>query len=174
MISVIPFVNGAILTAAEKLDIPFVLITLDFHPVYFLCNVQETSYQKFLCTFIFNDLYTDNKNIDFKLKDFQKVTVGFPLRSSFFEKKDRNTLKTTFDIPQDKPVVLVCMGGTGSAASYDYLKEIAKITIPVHIIICLGRNERLRKKIEKIKLKPHIATTIFGFTDKNGRINDHS
>ena len=61
---------------------------------------------------------------------------------------------------------MIMMGGAGSLASQRYVKSLVKIKIPMHIIVCLGRNEKLRHAINKICLPKHITMTVMGFTDR--------
>ncbi len=39
--------------------------------------------------------------------------MGFPIDKSFFESKNAEALKKEFDIPLNKPVLMVLMGGIG-------------------------------------------------------------
>lgn len=59
---------------------------------------------------------------------------------------------------------MVFMGGAGSQASYRYVRNLARLGIPLHIIVCLGRNERLALNIKKIMLPDEVTLSIFGFT----------
>ena len=63
-------------------------------------------------------------------------------------------------------MVMVFMGGAGSLASYRYVRTLAKLAMPMHILVCLGRNMRLSRNINKILLPPEVTLTIIGFTDR--------
>ncbi|MGC2310770.1 MAG: glycosyltransferase [Candidatus Babeliaceae bacterium] len=165
-ISVIPAFNGAILSAAKNLNIPFLMVTLDLDTTYFFNGIEQPAYDKFLCTFIFDDIHLKNKITRVRLPDTYMKIVGFPLQPQFFEEKDEVIIKKDFNIPEEKPIILLIMGGMGSSANFYYVQEIAKITIPVHVVVCLGKNEKLRKKIEKIPLPAQVTITILGFTDR--------
>jgi len=58
------------------------------------------------------------------------------------------------------------MGAAGSSTTYDYVRALSCSKHAMHVIVCLGRNESLRKSIEKIKLPYHVTMSIIGFTDQ--------
>ena len=51
-------------------------------------------------------------------------------------------------------------------ASYKYVAYLIKMQLPLHILVCIGRNERLRRNINKILLPEDVSLTIIGFTDR--------
>ena len=166
LISVIPIFNGVLLSVAQHYNIPFIVVSVDLDATYFLNGISAPQYHKFVFTTIFNDSHLANKIKFAHIQPEQLIVTGFPLRPDFFEPKNKNAIKERFGIPKKKPIILLVMGGAGSKAAYHYMREIAKITLPVHVIICLGRNEQLRAKIEKIPLPDHVTMTILGFTDR--------
>jgi processive 1,2-diacylglycerol beta-glucosyltransferase len=166
IISDLMYVNGAVLEVAEKRNIPFMTVSLDFDMTLWVKGLSSPTYKKYRHTFIIDDEKVEQTALKANLAPFQKVVAGFPIRPQFFETKDVGAIKTKFGIPQGKPVIMVMMGGAGSQASYTYAKELAKIDMPKHVIICLGRNEQLKKKVEAIKLNDNTTMTILGFTDR--------
>ena len=46
------------------------------------------------------------------------------------------------------------------------VQELAKISTATHILICLGRNEALRKYLEPFPLPSHISCSIISQTDR--------
>ena len=67
-----------------------------------------------------------------------------------FSLKDIANIKKKYNIPADKPTILVLMGAAGSYASYRYVKQLTLVDLPLHVIVALGRNELLRPKIEEL------------------------
>ncbi|MDR3551361.1 MAG: glycosyltransferase, partial [Candidatus Babeliales bacterium] len=96
----------------------------------------------------------------------QVSITGFPIRQDFFETKDISTLKKQFNVPEVKPVILLLMGSVGSDTLYSFSLELAKLPIAAHIIICTGRYEAIKNKIETIPFPAHISRTVVGFTQK--------
>ncbi len=166
IISVVPVINCALIVVSEKLDIPFLVLTNDLDSTNYINNVSKPQYKKFRYAIPFDDSLLHNKISKAGFEKEQVIVTGFPLRPEFFKPKDIAGLKSEFEIQEDKPVVMILMGGTGSTASYRYVRKLIKLNKPLHIIVCLGRNERLRRNINKIVLPPYITLTVLGFTDR--------
>lgn len=168
MISVMPTVNNSLLAVAKNKGIPLIIIPTDLDNSMFITGLKDspTEYQLYRYIVPFND-----QNI-FKTLDPAGIPAerfvigGFPIRQEFFTKKNIKKLKNDFGIPLTKPVVTVLMGAAGSTSTYDYVKTLSHSKHALHLIVCLGRNESLRKKIERIKLPYHVSMSIVGFTDK--------
>ncbi len=166
IISVIPMLDGALLNVAQKLNVPFLIITNDLDSTNYINGIKDPKYSKFCYTLTFDDKVIREKIVPANIPAHQVRVVGFPLRPEFFVKKNRKRIKKDFTLPDNKPIVMVLMGGAGSLANYRYVRALAKMDTPMHLIVCLGRNESLKKNISKIMLPPHITTTILGFTDR--------
>jgi processive 1,2-diacylglycerol beta-glucosyltransferase len=165
IISVAPFFNGALLSAAQKLNIPFLLIPTDLDVTIFLYGIsQQPEYDKFRLALPFNDVDITHK-ISCHFKPNQVVTTGFPLRPTFFETKDSATIKSAYKIPVEKPIVLVVMGSEGSTSSYLFAYNLTRISQPAHFIFCLGRNEKIKSKIESLRFPAHVSYTLLGYTE---------
>ncbi len=166
VISVIPFVNNAFLEACEELDIPFLVVTNDLDSSNYIYDLSPPYYKKFKYTIPFDDKAIREKIKPAKFGKEQIVITGFPLRPEFFATKKKQKLKKEFDVSEGKPVVMVVMGGAGSQASYRYVRMLARLKMPMHIIVCLGRNERLKRNIGKISLPKGVTITLMGYTDR--------
>lgn len=166
IISVMPYINGALLEATSMLDIPFLVVTNDLDTSNYTVGLKEPYYKKFRYTLAFDDKELWDKIASACIPRDQVVVTGFPLRPEFFAPKNIPKLKKKFEIPPHKPVVMVFMGGAGSQASYRYVRNLARLGVPMHIIVCLGRNERLKRNISKILLPEGVTISIFGFTNQ--------
>lgn len=166
LISVVPFVNGALLSVSKKLKMPFLVITNDFDTSNYVVGIKNPSYEKFRYTLAFEDQLLRDKIKEAHIPDNQIVISGFPLRPSFYGSKETTTIKKKFNIPPNKPVVMVFMGAAGSLMTPRFIRTLAKVAMPMHIVVCLGRNERLKRVINKILLPPEITISVIGFTDK--------
>ncbi len=166
IISVMPYINAALLAIAQKFTIPFLVITNDLDTTNYVNNIYAPTYEKFRYTLAFDDAAMREKIRHAALQKDQSIVTGFPLRPEFFKKKDREAIKKDFNVHPDRPVVMVFMGGAGSLASYRYVRMLSKMHLPLHILVCLGRNERLRRNINKILLPDYVSITVVGFTDR--------
>ena len=167
VISVTPFINGDILSATRSLGLPFILVPTDLDPKTFLHGVAENAdYQKFYCTRAFDGKASNTVFYNAGIVKSRLIDTGFVLRPDFFESKSIPALKKEYGIRVDKPVLLLLMGAKGSIETYEFSKELAHITSPAHILICLGKNETLRSKIDGVIFPPHITKTVIGYTDR--------
>lgn len=170
LISVIPVLNGTILAVAEKLNIPFAVVALDrdMATIGFLNGIWKPTYKKFIFGIPFDD-ESLKKNVEeyTGINPQQIRAIGVPVQVSFLEKKSKTILRKQLQVPDNKPVVTVLMGSVGSGATLRYARALARVKHPVHIFLCLGKNEQLRQLIEKtVKFPKHISVSIVGFTDR--------
>lgn len=161
IISVIPLVNNVLAEVAKKHGIPFYLVPTDLDIQSFIKDVNLVE-QKDGMVCLGYDYAEINKMIDPKFLPAAKVKVtGFPIRHAFFEEKDTEEIKKDLGIYGSKPVLMLVMGATGSTATLSYLEELLKITVPFHVIICVGRSTNLYKPIQNTAFPEHITYSIF-------------
>ena len=166
LISVIPFVNFPASEAARKAGIPFLLITTDNDLKNWALDIEKVKHPHFKVT-IGADLPTTRevllkKNVPEKAIE----TIGLPLRPDFMADKDSSRILQELQLPQDKEIVLIMMGGAGSDAAYEYAKQVGELDLGIHLAVIAGRNHKLKKRLEKLELNPSNSMTVFGFTDR--------
>lgn len=166
IISVVPYVNNIILVAAQKLNIPFLLIPTDLNTKTFALCMNAPKYNKFKFTLAFKDSLLVDEIKQFNISKENLQFLGYPLRKNFFEEKDKEKIKKEFKLSENKTIIMLLMGAEGSQAIYSYVKHLAKIKFPLHILVCAGRNEELKTRLENTYFSKNITTTIFGFTDR--------
>ncbi len=166
IVSVAPLINNLILKVAQKMDIPFLLIPTDLDATIAMNGIYKPNYDKFYLALSYQNpaiLETFKKSaIDEKYISF----IGFPVKKEFFEPRNYRAIKKEFDIPEEKPVILLLMGGQGSNELYTFSRQLAKLKIPAHLIIVLGKSEHLRRSVQSINFPPYISLTILGFTNR--------
>jgi processive 1,2-diacylglycerol beta-glucosyltransferase len=168
IISVIPVVNSPILEVAKNKGIPLIIVPTDLDNSMFIVSLNSapTDYDLYRYILPFPDPAIMKTVDPAGLPADRIIFGGFPIRQEFFNKKNVKKLKNEFGIPLTKPVVTVLMGAAGSSTTYDYVRALSCSKHAMHVIVCLGRNESLRKSIEKIKLPYHVTMSIIGFTDQ--------
>jgi processive 1,2-diacylglycerol beta-glucosyltransferase len=165
VISVTTVVNGATLDAAQELDIPFWVIPTDLDASMFITQIEAPTYKKFFFNSAYNLSSLKVHSTPAKIPESQMTYSGFPVRKSFLRSYDRNALKQEYAIPLGKPVLMLMLGGLGAHNTITYAQELSRLTKPVHCLICIGKNEALRPKLEEILNKTHTITyTVIGFT----------
>jgi UDP-N-acetylglucosamine:LPS N-acetylglucosamine transferase len=165
VISVIGFVNYPISQATEKLNIPFIIVPTDLDQSYAshgfenaLINKTPISNTYYLYSFAHEEIAKTLPQFSFDPEQIQPI--GFPMRQQFFEKKDIQTLKEKWEIPLDKKIVFLSLGGLGGAGTKTWIEEMASSSKDLHFVVCIGRNKQLKKKL----LNPDISMTIVEFT----------
>ncbi len=166
IISVITAFNFALLDASQKLDIPFFIFSIDFDTTTYLNGITFPDYKKFKLFIPFDWSKTRKKVIEANLKSDQIVISGFPIRSDFLEEKDLNLIKNFYKVPPNKKIVFIMIGGVGSDAVYKYAEQLVQINLPLHLIVCAGRNEALLDKLSKINGNSFVSISSIGFTKK--------
>ncbi len=166
IISVATIVNNNLLKVAQKLDIPFLLIPTDLDGTNATFNMKNPQYDKFRLGIAYDDSSILKQIAGAAINKEYISYVGFPVKRSLFTPKNQRTTRKVFDIPEDKPVILLMMGSQGSDHLYEFSKQIATITVPAHLIIVLGKSNHLRQQINRIKFPKHISHTILGFTNR--------
>ncbi|HEV2917448.1 MAG TPA: glycosyltransferase [Candidatus Babeliales bacterium] len=167
ILSVITMVNGVTAQAAQELHIPFWVIPTDLDPSIFLYTLHAPSSPQFFFNIPYNlpELYEHISVAN--IPDTQITYAGFPVRKQFLQSYNHLVVKQEYGIPINKPVVMLMMGGLGIGETIPFVQELAKINTPVHYLICIGKNESLRPRIEKIlhnNASEAITYSIIGFT----------
>lgn len=166
VISLIPYVNFPASEAARKRDIPFLLITTDNDLRHWVHGLHAVTHPHFKVT-IGDDLPTTRDVLRRRhIPDSAIETIGLPLRPDFLAPKKDPELCKQYGIPENKPVILIMMGGSGGEASLEYTQEIGQMDLGTHIVVCCGKNKRLVRKIKKIPLNASNSLTAMGFTEK--------
>lgn len=166
IISVIPVFNGIISDVAQSLQLPFLLIPADLDPTTYLTGFEKPLAEKFNIAIPFDDQEIINKLTNAGITHDKISVIGALLRQDFFQPKNKEQLKHNLHISDNKNVLMLLMGGQGSLEMTPYINELIKLKIPTHLLICIGKNEKIRQTIENIKFPNHISKSIIGFSDE--------
>jgi processive 1,2-diacylglycerol beta-glucosyltransferase len=163
-ISVVPLINSALMQATKELNIPLIIIPTDLNASLVVKGMKQSTDSHFRLAYSFkNNTITKIFSLA-QIQNQQTVEVGFPLRQSFFESHNIDQIKKKYAIPAHKAVAFLSMGYQGSTALEAFVRELKKIPVSLHIIICTGKDGSIAKKITALDLPPHISTSIVGFT----------
>lgn len=169
VISVMPLFNTVIYKATEALEIPFLLIAPDFDiSEHYFPGLTSQTHTYFKYTLPVQDAVIERKIEKAGIQKQQATLYGFPLRSHFFEPKNKKMLKEQFSIPKDKPVIMLMAGGSGSSKMRTYIEHLMNSAYPIHIIACTGNNRELAQELEEYtwQLPDHVTLTNMPFTEK--------
>lgn len=164
IISVIPILNDKILDCAQNKNLPFFLFPPDFDIEMYLTRLNNPTYKKFyLCL----PLITDVIQKQLEKHGIQKENIyitGYPLRPSFFEVKNPAALKKEYNLPSDKPIILVMLGALGVDTFPLMAKHLFTIPESVHYIFCTGKSIVIADQIKSLEKPANISFTLIGFT----------
>lgn len=170
VISVIPMFSKITLQACKELDIPFLLMPTDLDIRAFTYNIHYPTYKKFHLSLIFDDPSIKENAYRKGVNDHCISYNGFPLRQEFYEHKDPVALRAAMGIPQDKPVIMILMGSQGADNLEQYVKSLQELTMPAHLLVCIGKYQAIKERLNAIKLAPGITMDII---EETNRISDY-
>lgn len=166
IISVIPLANQIILNAAKNTNTPFILIPTDLDARGFISGLKKPEYKKFLLLKSFDLPQIQATLAPAKIASSQIITAGFAIRKDFFESKDFFQIKKNYQIPDNKPIVMIMMGGQGSYKIVTFARKLTKLTIPAHLILCIGKDKKAQEKIERLAFPEMVSYSIIPFTQR--------
>lgn len=165
VISVVPLVNGVLIKSTEALDIPLIIIPTDLNASMVIHGIHNSLPSSAYFAYSFDDPAIKKTFAPAKINSSQCIEIGFPLRPSFFTPEDTLTIKKNYNIPLNKPIALLLMGYQGSRGIETFVRELSKVPVSFHIIICTGKDTHMAQKIKNLSLPNHISMTIIGFTE---------
>jgi len=105
--------------------------------------------------------YLVNKGIE-----AEKVCVtGIPISPKFAEKHDRNELQKILGLRADLPTIMVMGGGLGFGPVGGVVKELNKLSIPLQVIVVVGKNRTLLKKLEEAARQAAFPLKVLGYVN---------
>ncbi|MFC1870643.1 glycosyltransferase [Candidatus Dependentiae bacterium] len=166
IVSVIPVVNGMILSVAQKLNIPFLLVPTDLDASFILNQVDAPTYDKFYIAPSYDTEVISKQFAEKKIPAKNITYTGFPIKRAFLEPHNQRKIKKQFSIPEKTPVILLMMGALGSDELHRFARQLTKLTIPAHLIIAMGQSEHLRPQLERVHFPTNVTKSILGFTNQ--------
>jgi 1,2-diacylglycerol 3-beta-galactosyltransferase len=92
------------------------------------------------------------------------LTSGMILHPRYYEPVtvDRHRDREALGLHPDRPTALIMFGGEGSAKMYDIVSRLEASSLDLQIIAICGKNEKLRRKLEKLPRR--VSMHVEGFT----------
>lgn len=120
-----------------------------------------------LCTHI-DYIVAPNEDFDDALiyKGFKKEQIlhyGIPVRKEFSEEEDKVSARKELGIDPDKFTVLIMSGGVGFGNVPKLIRNLMKTQSDFQLISVCGKNEKLKKKIDKYVSKGSYSKRIYNF-----------
>lgn len=164
IISVMPTVDGATQEVAHKRNIPFWVIPTDFDASEFLFQLHKPKSPLFYMNCPLRDEMVEKTFKQAQIKPSQFTYVGMPVRKQFLEKYNVAALKEKYQIPDNKPVIMVMMGGRGAKAIERMAAELMQLETAVHLILCIGKQTDVIESIQSFDAAPGVTRSLIEFT----------
>lgn len=151
-----PF-TSATLSSLKNKGYPFTLCTLitDFH-------VHGAWVHKYIDYYLVSSDDVVEQLLEMDIPRSQLVVTGIPTNSSFWDKKDKVEVREKLQL-KHIPSVMVMGGGLGLGGMKELSEQLTKWKDNIQVIICTGRNEKLRKVLLSQEKYQHPNIRILGF-----------
>jgi processive 1,2-diacylglycerol beta-glucosyltransferase len=166
VISLIPFINYPASEAARKNGLPFLLVTTDNDLSNWAFEMEKVKNTQMRVTIGSDIPATKGVLLKKNIPESAIETIGLPLRPDFIAQKDEKKILDELHLPANKEIILIMMGGAGGDIAYEYAKKIGGMNLGAHLVVIAGRNNKLKKDLEQLKLHPSNTLTAFGFTNR--------
>ncbi|HML35177.1 MGDG synthase family glycosyltransferase [Sporomusa sphaeroides] len=94
-----------------------------------------------------------------------RLTVtGIPIAAKFGNKLNPAIIKAELGLNPSFPVLLIMGGGLGLGAIPEIVRELAKLSLPVNLVIPAGHNQRLAEEIAALQVRH--PTIVLPYTDR--------
>jgi len=90
--------------------------------------------------------------------------TGIPIRAAFREPADADAVRSRYELRDDLPVVLVMPGAYGMMAGTFHVFKILA-SMPVQVIYVCGRDQRLRRRLERMAPRARQQPVVLGYVD---------
>jgi processive 1,2-diacylglycerol beta-glucosyltransferase len=166
LISTVPLINYPISIAAQQNNVPFLLITIDADLTHWLLDLDKCTHRRFALT-----VGTRTPRIADQLRRtgtpaFPIHEIGSPLRPDFLEPKNKEAILARWTLPANKPIIMLWRGGSGSDQLIRYVRTLLTIDIPLHLLVCIGKNERLITRLKRLERDGPVSFSIIPFTQR--------
>lgn len=159
VISTFPYVNCGLALAAQKLNMPFLIMPTDLDTATFFCGLSQIDFSKG-GKFAFALPYDDH---DLKLKAFRNFKLpadkihitGFPVRpdcAKRYTPEQLKAVKLKHGLTLDRLVLTLILGAAGNEMLFDYTMELTQLdptgfSQDLEVNICVGRYEKMAERI---------------------------
>jgi len=95
------------------------------------------------------------------------VTVtGIPIHPLFSKPKPRPECLTRLGLTGDRPIVLQLAGGFGVGPIEKLTHALLAVDRPIDLVVIAGRNQEVKKRLEKLPASAQHRVKVVGFTDQ--------
>ena len=99
---------------------------------------------------------------------------GIPIDPAFSHRLNRQELKRGLGLEENLPTVLILGGGQGLGPMEDVIHHLDRFRKPLQIIVVVGKNEDLRKKLEDLTPYLRVSLKVYGYIENMDEIMEVS
>jgi len=96
----------------------------------------------------------------------QTLATGIPIHPVFSQPKDRAACLKNQGLVGDRPVLLQLAGGFGVGPIEKLFQGVLSVEAPLEVVVVAGKNEKVRKQLERVDPPPRHRVKVLGFTDQ--------
>jgi processive 1,2-diacylglycerol beta-glucosyltransferase len=146
------------LKSKKRFDPPHFTVTTDFETHRLWVNQP--------CDRYFTATEEGARNLEHWGVPYESIQVtGIPIHPAFSEPKSRAKCLKNQQLLGDRPIVLQLSGGFGVGPVEELLQQVLRVETPVEVVVVAGRNEELRKRLERVPTPERHRLIVKGFTD---------
>src|SRR5205807_1521730 len=91
--------------------------------------------------------------------------TGIPIDYSFTVKHDERATRLRHGINDRLPIVLLMGGGMGPTRMDEVARDLADAKVGAHLIAIAGKDDRARRRLERVRVKDRMSLRVLGWTD---------
>jgi 1,2-diacylglycerol 3-beta-galactosyltransferase len=157
-VSVHPIINTPVLRILEPEHVPYMIVITD------MVSTHAFWYNNHATLTLAPTVEAAQRGIAIGMDAARIKVVGQPISDQYrHPTAPKADLRAHLGWPPSLPVVLMVGGGEGMGPIEDVVRAVDRADLPLMMAIIAGRNEGLRKNLEKEPL--HTAHQIFGFVE---------
>ena len=103
--------------------------------------------------------------LSYGISENQIMVIGLPVNPSFDnESESKEQIRKSYNLEDKLFTVMLMMGGTGNKNIYTFSNLLNESGLPIQIIACCGKDEKLKSKMDNFSRKANVPITSLGFT----------
>ncbi|MFI5378252.1 MAG: glycosyltransferase [Tepidisphaerales bacterium] len=92
--------------------------------------------------------------------------TGIPIHPIFAQAKDPGECRKRQGLATDRPVILQSAGGFGVGPIEQLFRGLLATETPIQLVAVAGKNEAVRRQLEKVEVPSRHKVKVLGFTDQ--------
>ena len=92
--------------------------------------------------------------------------TGIPIHPVFSRPKDRGECLARQQLTGDRPIILQLAGGFGVGPIEKLFGGVLSVEIPLEVVVVAGKNQDVKRELERIKFPQRHRVKVLGFTDQ--------